>query len=238
MISFLRKIRQKLLQQNRITQYLTYAIGEIVLVVIGILIALQVNTWNEHRKERFIEQKMLQAINNDLKTDIIAIKSMLETESAAVATNRQLIKILKDSLSVFKPEYSSMFKSMNRYDLFFPKRMGYESLKSRGLEIIKNENIKSQIIYLYDFEYATSAEIMDLKKQMFLGSNSIFNEFLETGDDGSRTPNNFNSLKNSAIFLNNITHITAEKAIFINFSSATLNKMEIAHAIIEKELNH
>ncbi|WP_026952516.1 hypothetical protein [Algoriphagus mannitolivorans] len=47
MISFFRKIRQKLLQQNRVTRYLAYAIGEIFLVVLGILIALQVNNWNE-----------------------------------------------------------------------------------------------------------------------------------------------------------------------------------------------
>lgn len=50
MISFLRKIRRKLLSQNRITQYLAYATGEIILVVIGILIALQINLWNEGQK--------------------------------------------------------------------------------------------------------------------------------------------------------------------------------------------
>ncbi|WP_348719101.1 DUF6090 family protein [uncultured Algoriphagus sp.] len=50
MISFFRKIRQKLLTQNRVTRYLIYAFGEIFLVVIGILIALQVNNWKEKRK--------------------------------------------------------------------------------------------------------------------------------------------------------------------------------------------
>ena len=52
MIKFFRKIRQKLLSQNRFTRYLIYANGEIFLVVIGILIALQINTWNENRKYR------------------------------------------------------------------------------------------------------------------------------------------------------------------------------------------
>lgn len=59
MLSFFRKIRQKLLSQNRVTQYLAYAIGEIILVVIGILIALQVNNWNENRKNGEIEHKVL-----------------------------------------------------------------------------------------------------------------------------------------------------------------------------------
>ena len=50
MIKFFRKIRRKLLTENKISKYLLYAIGEIILVVIGILIALQVNNWNEDRK--------------------------------------------------------------------------------------------------------------------------------------------------------------------------------------------
>ena len=52
MIKFFRKIRQKLLNENRFSKYLVYAIGEIVLVMIGILLALQVNNWNELRKKK------------------------------------------------------------------------------------------------------------------------------------------------------------------------------------------
>ncbi len=50
MLKFFRKIRQKLIEEDNIRKYLLYAIGEIILVVIGILIALQVNNWNEKRK--------------------------------------------------------------------------------------------------------------------------------------------------------------------------------------------
>ena len=69
MISFFRKIRQKLLTQNRVTRYLVYALGEIFLVVIGILIALQVNNWNEakNNEKRFI--KILQEISKDAQKD-------------------------------------------------------------------------------------------------------------------------------------------------------------------------
>ena len=57
MIKFFRKIRQNLLVENKTGKYLKYAIGEIVLVVIGILIALQINNWNENRKDNFVELK-------------------------------------------------------------------------------------------------------------------------------------------------------------------------------------
>ena len=56
MIKFFRKIRQRLLTENRLGKYLLYAIGEILLVVIGILIALSINNWNEERKN---EEKIL-----------------------------------------------------------------------------------------------------------------------------------------------------------------------------------
>jgi len=59
MIKIFRKFRQKLLQQNKIGSYLKYAIGEIFLVVIGILIALQVNNWNEQRKSREAETNFM-----------------------------------------------------------------------------------------------------------------------------------------------------------------------------------
>jgi hypothetical protein len=55
MISFFRKIRQKLLQQNQVTRYFIYALGEILLVTIGILIALQLNSWKEELTNRVAE---------------------------------------------------------------------------------------------------------------------------------------------------------------------------------------
>jgi uncharacterized membrane protein YgaE (UPF0421/DUF939 family) len=59
MIKFFRKIRKRMLTENRFSKYLIYAIGEIVLVMIGILLALQINNWNEHRKDQIKEQVIL-----------------------------------------------------------------------------------------------------------------------------------------------------------------------------------
>ncbi|MFC4720958.1 DUF6090 family protein [Geojedonia litorea] len=67
MIKFFRRIRQRLLTENKFSKYLLYAIGEIVLVVIGILIALQINNWNEIRKSRIEETKILKALLEDFR---------------------------------------------------------------------------------------------------------------------------------------------------------------------------
>ena len=69
MIKFFRKIRQQLLTENKFSKYLLYAIGEIVLVMIGILLALQVNTWNENRKSNSIRDSNYVQLLEDLKTD-------------------------------------------------------------------------------------------------------------------------------------------------------------------------
>ncbi|MBO6881376.1 MULTISPECIES: DUF6090 family protein [Winogradskyella] len=72
MIKFFRHIRQTMINQNRTKKYLLYAIGEIILVVIGILIALQINNWNENRKNQIIETSYLQNLLKDLKRDSVS----------------------------------------------------------------------------------------------------------------------------------------------------------------------
>ena len=67
MLTFLRKIRRSLIDSGSTGKYLLYAIGEIALVVIGILIALQINTWNEYRKARIKERNILLEIKNTLE---------------------------------------------------------------------------------------------------------------------------------------------------------------------------
>ena len=74
MIKFFRKIRQNLLMENKTSKYFKYAIGEIVLVVIGILIALQINNWNENRKSKQAVRVALSSLISDLKKDTLQLR--------------------------------------------------------------------------------------------------------------------------------------------------------------------
>ncbi|HSR59694.1 MAG TPA: DUF6090 family protein, partial [Robiginitalea sp.] len=78
MIRFLRTFRQRLLAENRASKYLLYAIGEIVLVVIGILIALQVNNWNELKKDRRQANVFRDKLVRDIVQDTLKINETLE----------------------------------------------------------------------------------------------------------------------------------------------------------------
>lgn len=75
MITLFRRIRQKLIDSGSVTKYLLYAVGEILLVVVGILIALQVNNWNEGRKEQQQEQEYLMQLLDDARADSVFFES-------------------------------------------------------------------------------------------------------------------------------------------------------------------
>lgn len=92
MIKFFRKIRQQLLSNNKFNKYLLYAIGEIILVVIGILIALQINNWNEERKENAKLKIVLTAVYKDLVADSLAIHKDLKMVNLRVENNAKFQK--------------------------------------------------------------------------------------------------------------------------------------------------
>jgi len=77
MIKFFRKIRQNLISEGKTTNYLKYAFGEIVLVVIGILIALSINNWNEKRKIEKMGKEYIREIYTDLTNDILNLNEIL-----------------------------------------------------------------------------------------------------------------------------------------------------------------
>src|SRR5210317_1967479 len=78
MIKFFRKIRQNLLSEGKTGKYLKYAIGEIILVVVGILIALSINNWNEERKQNELETVYLKRLHNELKKDIVTFSNEIQ----------------------------------------------------------------------------------------------------------------------------------------------------------------
>ncbi|MFC3879777.1 DUF6090 family protein [Algoriphagus namhaensis] len=98
MFSFFRKIRQKLLKANTITRYIAYALGEILLVVIGILIALQVNNWNEDRKAEIAQKELLTNFMVDLMADSVLLGDYERDLSTVVQSHRELYLVRKGIL--------------------------------------------------------------------------------------------------------------------------------------------
>lgn len=243
MITIFRKIRQKLIADKRASKYLLYAIGEILLVVIGILIALQINNWNENRKERTVELKILKSIKNDLEQDIVNLNATISLDKRFIANNKALIEILEDASSTFQEKMDTLFGTINRYAVFYPQKTGYESLKSTGLEVLQSDSLKGDIVTLYDFHYGYVNETLEIKKQFYLNSNEIFvKELKTTGGSNNensvnyKKPINFNKLKKNDIFKNHLSHYYFERINLLNFTKNTLAEMKRVLAKIEVEI--
>jgi hypothetical protein len=160
MTPFLRKIRRSLLSENKFSRYLLYAIGEILLVVIGILIALQINDWSEEEKLKKYELKMLRELSNTLKKDQSYFSSLVERLDQK---GKAVDKLLEFRLTG-QENLDSVGKyfQVTRFETLFQYNSGpYGSIKSSGIEKISNDSIRAKMVDLYEFLLPRTEKIME-----------------------------------------------------------------------------
>ena len=142
MIKFFRNIRQKLLSENRFSKYLVYAIGEIVLVVIGILIALGINNWNQERIGDKKELDLLKSLNEDLALNISMIKKLGDQYALNERECREGMNILQNASSVqmILEAYSLIG---TRWEVFSVNRNTYDEMLNTGtFYTLKNKKLQ------------------------------------------------------------------------------------------------
>ena len=138
------------MEKNKTGKYIKYAIGEIVLVVIGILIALQINNLNENRKNRGFEKEMLTQIQVNLKKDRLTLENILKNYDNAIKSSD---KILKSQLSEKTEDSIKIWLgAIIQFDRFQPLTNAYEVLKSNGLDKISNKELRFLLGTYYDDE--------------------------------------------------------------------------------------
>ncbi len=152
MIKFFRKIRQRLLSENKFSKYLLYAIGEIILVVIGILIALQINNWNEVRNEKIVELGYMQNLLEDLHNDIGLYEDIEKKNLVIYNLIDSIIPNLKhkdrranmDNLSFWVRSVTL------EWEFIHPVTRSFEQMKSSGhLRLIKDKDVANAISNYY-----------------------------------------------------------------------------------------
>jgi hypothetical protein len=149
MIRFFRNIRQKLAAENNVAKYLRYAIGEIVLVVIGILIALQVNNWNEQRKQRISELHYLRNLKNDLNLNITEIDKYIATRNSRTASAKIVLEYFDGKPLTDFDEFNRNAVNVYTWQEFFQIDNTFQELTNSGnLSIISNDSIKNNLFNL------------------------------------------------------------------------------------------
>jgi hypothetical protein len=195
MIKFFRKIRQNMLMENKTGTYFKYAIGEIILVVIGILIALSINNWNENRKNSNEGIAILQSLDKNLILAKKQSESLVSTEKDSKAVLLLVLGIdtITDKNSISDNIFKDAFWNLENN---IPVINTYTDLKNTNkLGLIKNQKIKEKF---------TSLEVNLNKLKGFLDDRLYVQQIRI--DDVSENEINFIPLIKSSIPTINITN--------------------------------
>jgi hypothetical protein len=153
MFSFFRKIRHNLLNEGKTARYLKYAIGEILLVVIGIIIALQINNWNENNKERAFELKMLEQIKLALIEDKKHFEMMKERMSQLKSITDRIVDIIANEENIDVDTQFNLIFGLNKGISTQYNRGAYDALMASGIDKVSSDKLRNTLIKFYDYEY-------------------------------------------------------------------------------------
>ena len=249
MIKFFKKIRQNSIKENKFTNYLKYASGEIILVVIGILIALSINNWNEGRKEKINQRSVLSNLLQDLKSDSISYNINLKELKDIDFLHEQLYKTgVKNDTTIKVLRAPSDLRYLPNYN---PITKDNDPLIAS--KIINNKIRKEVLIYFRNMKdmddiYSELDGVIKTKMRFYLGNKKMYklNNWFE------------NKYKNTAIkdlsyeFIDNAELIALSKEaefqqILFEASLKIVNNIDVleilikqnAHliSVIENELN-
>lgn len=260
MLRFFHSLRQRLLSENKVSRYLLYAIGEILLVVIGILIALQVNNWNEERQQRQVELKYFYNLKNDLLADTGRLDYLIEMSGNKVGAARR-VKSNSDRDSVGSLyDFSDDMLTLTFVDDFRPNDNTYEEMKSSGnFSTIRNDELKLKLmnlkksfidigaaqehmrydfnVFLEDFEkYIDWGKYYDLKKSNVPELNFAYDSvYIARNTDTMKQE--VRELFKNKVFLNNIFLLEINYTYNIDVLQNTKSQVLEIIEILEQELD-
>ncbi|WP_412561488.1 DUF6090 family protein [Winogradskyella sp. MIT101101] len=240
MIKFFRHIRQSMIKQNKTKKYLLYAIGEIILVVIGILIALQINNWNEDRKLASLEK----AILIDLKQDLVITRNIMDDD---LNQNKLKVEQLEsmiyniDNKIAYTKDMDTLFRALNAWASPYMVMTTYEIFKAKGVETIQNKEIKEKTITLYESTFPLLKDDYDRAEWALM--ESVTNPFIvkyfaynTSSDKSVLTPNSYDELLENKEFRNLTTFVKHLRMVGLKTYSNTIDDIEELINLINSEI--
>jgi hypothetical protein len=176
MIKFFRRIRQRLISEGKLKNYTLYAIGEIFLVVVGILIALQINNWSEQNKTHQRQLNYLQQIHTELNHNLNSVTQEREKVRSYLAALRKFVALGDSTLSVVsEDEISSTWRGVFSGTAKFQYEDGalLELISSGGLKDIKNDSIRNILAALEGMVQKVRNQEQDYNSYIKKGNNYL-----------------------------------------------------------------
>ena len=173
MIKFFRKIRQRLLTENKFSKYFLYAIGEIFLVVIGILIALQINNWKEEKQLSNSEHLYLESLNTEFIENLKEINKAIHSNNVIVGGFKQLLIYFNTSdIQDIKEKNISiaLWDALNGYAIYAPTEgVLTEMINSGKIKILKNSKLRQQLSSYNQFQIELKFQEESIKERKMSG---------------------------------------------------------------------
>jgi len=235
--------------ENKTSKYLKYAIGEIVLVVIGILIALQINNWNEYRKDRRDERMALTEVYQSLRTEYDErIPSLIDRAKISQNGINAFMDLRERNESVSDSVFDKLWEEVNTGGYFSYESGPFESIKNRGLNLITNDSLRTLLVQLYETRFPRIQNLTDnfSKKYDYSGQLVHIEEFLMETKPFKSPDGNWNfkttfkspDMLYSTEFMEYLKFRTEIYEHFI-FRMGQINpRIENAIKALQKELNH
>ncbi|MBO6881380.1 DUF6090 family protein [Winogradskyella sp.] len=245
MIKFFRHIRQSMINQNRTKKYLLYAIGEIILVVIGILIALQINNWNENRKLVKAEIKALKELQEGFKAETLDLNINIEALTKASRSGTIILKQLKSD-APYHDSLSLHFASALQLTRLISNDGPYDMLKTKGLDLISNDSLRKKIINMHDNRYES---LRIWEKGFFVSDRYIQEQCIELFDvvqffdlshegiiDARMVPHDYEALKTNKRYQTMIRTYATQSRLFLMYTMSIKAKLKAIINDINNEL--
>ncbi|MTE25785.1 hypothetical protein F1003_02470 [Winogradskyella sp. ZXX205] len=179
------------MSENKTGKYLKYAIGEIILVVIGILIALQINNWNEDRKVKKLETQIYKELKSDLVQTKNDIEKVISEHKKILKSTQQLIFDISNKKSYSDSIYRLFADAGDDFKII-PKTSAFENLKNIGLSTISNDTLRISISNLFQLDLKRLGDELGVQNTSFNITQQLYPYqmkylFLDTNE-----PTNYN----------------------------------------------
>jgi hypothetical protein len=240
MIKFFRNIRQNLLAEGKTTKYFKYAIGEIILVVIGILIALSINNWNENRKLHNEELNLLSDIKTNLLSTNTTFKNNILDNQKDILQYEKIEYYLDNNLK-YNVELDSAFGVLTFWNTPYITSSAYNTLQTKGLDLVKNKQLRQEIVDMYEVQLRSL--INDYDKSEWNISETVtpfFSKHIRRLHKESlrlSRPDDFENLKRNPEFHNILSMIIRQRKRGQQFFGEAMIKMQKLIDNIETEIN-
>lgn len=164
MITFFRKTRKNLADDNKPLKYLRYAVGEIVLVVIGILIALQINNWNEERQLRILASEYEERLINDIVLDTLGIHDALPIRLETIENIEAYFERFETGNTTLKKALEEAIKVKTELYRYRPVNYTFEDMKATGnlkLLSLRKQNALLKLFYYQNMSLLVDEKLME-----------------------------------------------------------------------------